>query len=104
MDPRNRNESKCNIPQEEVNALKDLIKLQKARIITIKAADKGAGIVILDFKGYMKSIYDHLLSSVPNANNQEETNPNMYYQPLNEFALEGAKSRVLDTLNKALEK
>ena len=28
----------------------------------------------------------------------------MYYQPVNEFALEGAKSWILDTLNDALEK
>ena len=28
----------------------------------------------------------------------------MYYQPVNEFALERAKSWILDTLNDALEK
>ena len=61
MDPKNCNQEKCNIPQEEVLALKELIKLQKQRIITIKSADKGAVIVIFDFKDYMKSCYDHLL-------------------------------------------
>ena len=68
MDPRNQNQFKCNIPQEEVSALKELIRLQKERKITIKAADKGAAIVIFDFKGYIKSCYNHLLSSVPSEN------------------------------------
>ena len=48
MDPRNRNEEKCNLPQEEINALKELIKLQKDRNIIIRPCDKGAGIVVLD--------------------------------------------------------
>ena len=62
MDPRNRNEEKCNLPKEEVTALKELIKLQRDRIITIKPCDKGAGILILNFKDYIKSCYEHLLS------------------------------------------
>ena len=103
MDQKKCNQEKCNIPEEEVIAFKELIKLQKQRIITIKAADKAAVIVILDFKDYMKSCYDHLLSSVPNNNDQEGTNPEMYYKLVNEFALEHAKTRILDTLNEALE-
>ena len=50
MDPRDRNKEKCNLPQEELNALKELIRLQKEKVLIIKAVDKGAGIVILDFK------------------------------------------------------
>ena len=42
MDPRNRNEEKCNLPQEEINALKQLVRLQRERIITIRPCDKGA--------------------------------------------------------------
>ena len=37
MDPWNRNQEKCKLPQEEPNALKELIKLQKERVIIIKA-------------------------------------------------------------------
>ena len=48
MDPKNRNEETCNLPEEEIIALKQLIKLQKGRIITIRPCDKGAGIVVLD--------------------------------------------------------
>ena len=32
MDPKNRNEEACNLPDEEITALKQLVKLQK-RII-----------------------------------------------------------------------
>ena len=68
----------------------------------IKAADKGAGIVILDFKDYIKASYDHLLSSVPEENPSEETRQ-MYYTPVNEFALEDAKNKINITLKEALE-
>ena len=62
MDPLNRNKIPCNIPIEEVNALKELIKLQRDRIIVIKACDKGAGIIILNFDNYLKACYSHLWS------------------------------------------
>ena len=50
MDPRNQNQEKFNLPQEELNSLKEL---RKERVIIIKAAYKGARIVILYFKVYM---------------------------------------------------
>ena len=46
---------------EEVQALKELIKLERDRVIIIKPCDKGAGTLILDFNSYMKSCYEHLL-------------------------------------------
>ena len=49
QDPRNRNQVSCNIPQDELIALKELISLQKTRKIVIKACDKGAGLIILNF-------------------------------------------------------
>ena len=35
-DPRNRNNIECNIPVEEVAALKELIRLQRERVIMVK--------------------------------------------------------------------
>ena len=35
MDPKNRNEVKCNPPLEELSALKELIRLQKERVFII---------------------------------------------------------------------
>ena len=62
MDHRNRNQEQCNLPKEEVLALKELIRLQRERVIIIKPYDKGAGIMVLNFKDYMSSCYEHLLS------------------------------------------
>ena len=45
-DPRNRNTEICNLPPAEINALKELITLQKERKIVVKACDKGAGVII----------------------------------------------------------
>ena len=102
MDPRNRNVEKCNLPPHELAALKELIQLQKERKIVIKAADKGAGIVIINFKDYMTACYEHLLSSIPNQSSSNEE-PKMYYKAVNEFALENAKTQILSTLKEALE-
>ena len=99
MDPRNRNIEKCNLPQDELNALKDLIKLQRERIITIKACDKGAGLIILDFNTYMRACYDHLLSKQPNQTGPE---PQSYYKKQDEFALERAKKHIENVLKEAL--
>ena len=102
MDPKNRNSKECNIPPDEIVALQELIKLQKERVIIIKAANKGAGIVILNFQDYMKACYEHLLSSAPTQNTQND--PHMYYTAVNEFALEEAKSKIIETLELALNK
>ena len=48
MDHRNRNNVPSNLPQSEILAMKELIKLQKEKTIVIKPCDKGAGIIILD--------------------------------------------------------
>ena len=50
----------CNITPEELVALKELIRSQREQIITIKACDKGAGVLILDFKEYLHTCYEHL--------------------------------------------
>ena len=49
-DPKNRNKVQNNISKEEINALKDLVRLQRERKIVIKQCDKGAGIFIMDLK------------------------------------------------------
>ena len=94
MDPRNRNEEECNLPVNEIQALKDLIKLQRDRVIMIKPCDKGAGILILDFNSYMKSCYEHLLSK------QSETQN--YYKKVDDLELERAKAKIHNTLEEAL--
>ena len=69
MDPMNRNQETPNLPPGEISAPKELIRLQRDIFITIKAADKGEGIVILNFNDYMKACYNHLLSNISNKTN-----------------------------------
>ena len=90
MDPRNRNHIKCNLPVSEIEALKDLIRLQKERIITIKPCDKGAGIIILDFQEYLRACNSHLTSvqSYPDGSSKQ------YYIKVNESMIEVAKLKI----------
>ena len=94
-DPRNRNKEECNLPVDELNALKQLIQLQKDRIIVIKACDKGAGIIILNFNDYMKACYDHLLSKT------EDGIP--YYSKVDDLEVERAKHKIKQVLEEGLE-
>ena len=100
MDHRNRNEEKCNLPQSEVLALKELVRFQRERVITIKACDKGAGIIILDFKAYMTACYNHLLEKQPNTAGEETPK---YYKKEDDFALDRARSHIQNTLKEALK-
>ena len=95
-DPRNRNKEECNLPVDEINALKQLIQLQKDRKIVIKACDKGAGIIILNFDTYMKACYDHLLSKT------DDDIP--YYSQVDDLAVERAKQKIRQVLEEGLEK
>ena len=90
LDPRNRNTASCNIPEEEIQALKALIKLQRDRVIKIMACDKGAGIIILDFNEYMRACYTHLSSE--QIQNDGTSNP--YYIKINEFQIGKAKQNI----------
>ena len=101
MDHKNRNEEQCNLPPEEINALRELVRLQREWIITIKACDKGAGIIILDFNSYMKACYNHLLSNQPGQYDQEGTLK--YYQKEDDFAADKAKNHINATPKRALE-
>ena len=100
MDPKNRNQEKSYLPPDKILALKELVRLQREKVIVIKAADKGTGIVIINYTDYIKSCYDHMLSSLPNNSNSEE--PDLYYKPVNEFALDEAKVRIGKVIKDAL--
>ena len=85
-DPKNRNKEECNLPVDEINALKQLIQLQKDKIIVIKACDKGAGIIILNYNRYMQACYKHLLSKT------EDDIP--YYSKVDYLAVDRAKLKI----------
>ena len=60
LDPKNRHQTKSNLTDGAKDALKQLVKLQKERTIVIRPCDKGAGIIILDFKEYISACQKHL--------------------------------------------
>ena len=90
LDNKNRNPVTKNLSNEEISALKELTDLQKNRIITIKPADKGAGIVILNFEDYIKSCQDHL--------NLKQLQPDgtflSYYEQVDELFMSNAKETI----------
>ena len=90
-DPKNRRQVKSNLPKEELEALKELIKLQKDRKIVIKQCDKGAGLVILNFDDFMKAADDHLTETMED----EEGNSKPYYKEVTEVHLDRARYNIL---------
>ena len=96
MDHRNRNQVESNLPHDEMEVIKTLVRLQRERIIIIKPCDKGAGVMIMDFKDYMRACYDHLLSRVDNVGP-----PQYYYKQVDLLYLERAKCEINEVLIEA---
>ena len=67
--------------------MKELIKLQKDKIIVIKPCDKGAGMIILDYVVYMRACYEHLLSEKI----MEDGESKPYYLRVNEIELQNPR-------------
>ena len=99
MDPENRRKVESNLPKSETKALKDLINLQRNRIIQIKQCDKGSGVFILNFDDYIKSCDNHL--------NEEQTDENgtskKYYKEVNTEALDTARTKIKQLLQEGLD-
>ena len=95
MDPKNRNKSKYNLLDEETEALKELVKLQKEGVIVIRHCDKGAGIIILDFNEYINACERHLESQTDTGDN--------YYIKVNETVLQTAQDKVLNIVNEGYD-
>ena len=68
VDPKNRNKVDCNLPKEELAALKELVKLERERKIVIKQCEKGAGIMVMGFEDYMKAATEHLKEEMEGKN------------------------------------
>ena len=99
MDSRNRNSAKCNLTPEQIVALKELIKMQRERKIIIKACDKGAGIIILNFNDYLRACYEHLLSRLESNGDI----PEFYYKQVSDGFLGQAKLEIKSVLKEAYE-
>ena len=70
--------------------MKELIRLQKERIITIKKCDKGAGVVIMNFDDYVRACYNH-----PNSEEtHEDGSSHPFYIKVDEIIIETAKTEI----------
>ena len=98
-DHRNRNDIQCNLPKDEIEALKELIKRQKNKEIVIKPCDKGAGIIILDYPTYMKACYEHLMSEKVMDNGESKR----YYVQVENIELERTKLKIKHLVQEGLE-
>ena len=97
LDFRNRNDVQCNLPKREIDAMNELVRLQKEKIIVIKECDKGAGIIILNYKDYVKACYEHLLSEkFENGQNRR------YYSEVEDIELEHTKSKIRKVVHNKL--
>ena len=76
-------------------ALKDLNQLQKDRVIVVRACDKGAGIMLLDFEDYLRACYNHLTAQL--------TPGKPYYSPVNALDVEKANQNIKDVLKEGLD-
>ena len=99
MDHRNRNDVKSNLPQEEIQAIRDLINLQKNKTIVIKPCDKGAGIIILDYSDYMRACYQHLSAEKLMGNGEMKK----YYIEVEQIELERTKTKIKNVVQEGLE-
>ena len=61
----------------------------------IRACDKGAGVIILDFEEYLRACYNHLTSEV--APGQP------YYSPVDRFEIDRTKLKIRNLLKEGLE-
>ena len=99
MDHRNRNYVPSNLPQSEILAMKELIKLQKEKTIVIKPCDKGAGIIILDYDVYMRACYEHLNAEKDMGDGKLKK----YYLMVDDIELEKSKSKIRNIVQEGLE-
>jgi hypothetical protein len=89
------NKTHSNISKAEREALSTLVKLQRNCIIVIKPCDKGAGIIICDFKKYVDSSEKELNSTTIDVNK--------YYKEITELNVTKSKEVIDNTLKKALD-
>jgi hypothetical protein len=87
------NKVKPNIPENESEALKILIKKQNDYQIVIKPCDKGAGIIICNYDDYVKSCEKDLAS--------KSVDDQPHYSKITKTDLDEAKSKIQTTLKKA---
>ena len=75
-----------------------MIRLQRERVITIKACDKGGGIIILDFNEYLRACYMHLGSKQTQADGSLQNR----YEQISVLQIEKAKEEIKKLIDEGL--
>ena len=88
---------KSNLASPGKAALSKLQSLQKNRVITIKACDKGSGLMLLDTPDYVNACRQHLASSLKLDDGSESP----YYRKVDVAALDQAKEEISAVLQSA---
>ena len=99
MDPKNKNTATRNLPNEEIEALLELIKQQKKGKIVIKPCDKGAGIIILTHTDYLKACMEHLDSQRINPDGTSTK----FYKKVYTSQLEKVKNEIIRTVQEGYD-
>ena len=99
MDPKNRNKYKCNISDSELQALKELITLQRTGQIVMKPCDKGAGLIILNHTDYVKACMDHLNSELTN----QDGSSSRFYIRVENQKLEETKNKIINLVQEGYD-
>ena len=99
IDPKDRKKAHRNIPKELMEALLQLTKIQKDREIVIKRCDKGAGVIILNFKEYISACNPHLGSTLkkPDGSTQQ------YYTKVDKNILNESSNKLKYLLQEGLD-
>ena len=99
LDPKNRHKNNCNVSKEILEALLELVKMQKECKIIIKRCDKGAGIIVLDYEEYMNACYVHLNARLT----MKDGSTKEYYTKMGKGSLEEASTKLKLVLEEALD-
>ena len=94
IDPKNRNKVDDNLTIKEQQALKDLVNLQKEKRIVVKQCDKGAGVMIMDHKDYVKAAEEHLKETI----SDETGNTKPLYKKISDNSFDKAKIQLQNLL------
>ena len=95
MDPKNRNKVESNLKEEEKEALRVFINLQRDKQIVINPCDKGAGIIILDFDEYMRACMEHLEAKTVTGEK--------YYKKVGDNVMKEAKIIITNIVKEAYD-
>ena len=89
----------CNISPKEREAIKKLTDSQSQGIITIKEADKGGGICVMNTDDYIAEMNTQLMAVFKNFDGTESN----FYVPVKEDSLHKKKAEILRLIKSGVE-